>query len=97
MTRKTRIKVASGILLAGACYIAGYLHYRASGQITHFASSHNEHAVKATHDPWADLAKEMTGGNAVLSAVNAVRTPPEGFLNTVFLPLRKIETAIRKR
>ena len=95
MKRRVRIRIVVGVLLVFAFYVALYVHYRTSGQITHFVSSQRTHDVRATEDPWAELAKNMVSSNAVLHAIVVAQTPSVKVLNTVFWPLRRVEVAIR--
>jgi len=94
MKRRVQIRIAVGVLLVFASYVALYVHYRTSGQITHFASAQRAHDVRATDDPWAELARDMASSNVVLHAIVVAQTPSVKVLNTVFWPLRRVEAVI---
>lgn len=94
MKRQNQIRITLGILLVCVSYVALYFHYRSSGKITHFAPSHGQHSVRATNDPWSELARDMTSSNTVLHAIFVAQTPSAKMLNTLFWPLRRVEAAI---
>ena len=97
MNRRSQIQIATGILLASASYVAFYFHYRASGQITHFASAQGQHDVRATDDPWSALARDMASSNKVLHSIVVTQTPSAKLLNTLFWPLRRVEAAVHNK
>ena len=82
-----------------ACYVAGYSYLRLAGDIIRIQNkTHNQkNQIMTRTNSWNDLDAEMknNSNSIILKTVAKLQKIEEPTLNTVFWPLRKIETAFR--
>lgn len=99
MNKKANITVVFILLLLG--YVAAYGCFRLSGHITHFQNTAMPQGpeVKASVDLWANINSEMTkDSDSLFFRLSSLidETEPK-VLNTVFWPLRELESAYWRR
>ncbi len=90
--RKKQIVVVSLAVLG--LYLGAYAHVRATQQIVHLENrSEGRDLVIARTDAWDRLLVDMSAGKPVVEALAETRMKTPALLNTVFWPLRWIESA----
>ena len=97
---KKTAKVAVICVSLFICYIAGYAYFRLSGDIVYFQNKAEISGpeVKAPIDPWMEINSQMANdsdSNFYKIIAFAGRAKPP-VLNTVFWPLRRLESACRQ-